>query len=248
MGCDVHMYVEKKNNTKRPNMENGKIFAPVHVFKPWVAVKGINQWDIDMYNRRLEKDNENEHYVKMLEEAKKGCYADWVYDGRNYALFAMLAGVRNRCDFVQISDTKGVPSNMSDTVKNEYEEWYGDAHSASWLTLRELKEFNWNQTTKHQGYIPLSSYADYIKTGSPDSYSQVVSGGLVKHIGLSEANEWLKGKFEIDNKFSYYVHVNWTEKYSDSAEFFLDNSIPKLEELSKDNIGEDVRIVFWFDN
>lgn len=257
MGCDIHIYVEKKNNTIRQSMSGGKLYVPVAVFEPWIAVKGINDLTVQEYTRWAEQDGEDSYWGKRLQEVKKGSYCDWIYDGRNYDLFAMLANVRNGAGFAGIktgdgfniiAEPKGVPMDMSKIIAADYEEWMGDAHSASWLTLKELKEFNWKQTTKHSGVINIEQYADYVKLGHPTTWSGDVSGGKVKYLSLDEANEYLKGKKELDDEFNHYVRVDWTEKYSESAGDFLDFSIPELEKLSLSEDQDDVRIVFWFDN
>lgn len=67
----------------------------------------------------------------------------WTYayeaDGdRNYKLFGILAGTRGDCR--PLYDPRGLPSDISDKAKKEYEDWGADAHTPSWLTTQELKE------------------------------------------------------------------------------------------------------------
>jgi hypothetical protein len=257
MGCDIHIYVEKKNNTNRPNISGGLLHAPVCVFEPWVAVKGVNDNTVRQYEKWATEDGKDSYWGRSLEEAKKGSYSDWVYDGRNYDLFAILADVRNGRGFAGvktgegfnvIAEPKGIPSDMSKIVAADYEEWMGDAHSTSWLTLRELKDFNWNQETHHTGVINIGQYAEYVKLGHPNSWSSGASGSMVRYLSLDQANYYLKGKLELDEELSYYVRVSWTEKYSESAGNFLEYSMPELEKLSVSDDQDDVRIVFWFDN
>ena len=58
--------------------------------------------------------------------------------GRNYDLFGLLAGVRR---VVEGSfEPKGIPDDVSLELKANYESWGVDAHTPSWLTLKELKE------------------------------------------------------------------------------------------------------------
>lgn len=57
---------------------------------------------------------------------------------RNYALFALLAGVRGEFDFS--FGERGFPEDASPPVRKEYETWASDAHTPSYLTLRELKQ------------------------------------------------------------------------------------------------------------
>ena len=73
-----------------------------------------------------------------------------IYNGRNYELFGVLAGVRNY-DVPCISEPRGLPNDCNDFIKKEYESWIGDAHSCSWLTLQELIDF-------HESVRPTYSY------------------------------------------------------------------------------------------
>lgn len=63
---------------------------------------------------------------------------------RNYDLFTILANVRSRrADIRPISDPKGFPEDVSEDVMSVYDQWSIDAHTPSYLTLRELVEFDW---------------------------------------------------------------------------------------------------------
>ena len=60
---------------------------------------------------------------------------------RCYALFAMMADVRNDADeYRPISQPRGLPNDASDITKADYNSWSGDAHSASWLDSVEVAE------------------------------------------------------------------------------------------------------------
>lgn len=64
----------------------------------------------------------------------------YLLERRDYTLFSVLANVRTRADnIIPISDPKGLPANISDLVKFEFMDMAEDAHSASHLTLHELK-------------------------------------------------------------------------------------------------------------
>ena len=64
-----------------------------------------------------------------------------LYSGRNYELFAILADVRNS-DYVNyITDPKGLPHDVTEYVKREYQAWGNDAHSCSYFTLSELIDY-----------------------------------------------------------------------------------------------------------
>jgi len=55
--------------------------------------------------------------------------------GRNYELFAALAGVRG-----DGPDAKGLPDNVSDLIRLAAEQWDGDGHSHSYYSLDEFEE------------------------------------------------------------------------------------------------------------
>ena len=63
---------------------------------------------------------------------------------RNYTMFAILADVRNGGNVRPISKPKGLPNGISRSVWTKYYDRILDAHSQSYLTLRELVEYNYN--------------------------------------------------------------------------------------------------------
>ena len=65
---------------------------------------------------------------------------------RNYVLYAVLAGVRNRGDITPISPPRGMPKDAGLMSRCEAEEDGSDGHTHSWLTYKELKDFDWLQT------------------------------------------------------------------------------------------------------
>ena len=64
-----------------------------------------------------------------------------LYEGRNYSLFAVLADVRNYNLMDYVAEPKGLPDDVTDFVKREYQAWGSDAHSCSYFTLQELIDF-----------------------------------------------------------------------------------------------------------
>lgn len=82
-------------------------------------------------------------YFTIVDPTDPGC--EPIYEGllerRSYSLFAVLADVRNR-GYPYISEPKGLPADATEFVKKEYDSWGYDAHSCSYLTLREIVEFD----------------------------------------------------------------------------------------------------------
>jgi hypothetical protein len=124
MGCDIHLMVEKK----------------IYDYEDKKKEKGV--WvNADLWT--VNPDFFFEEDVPRLEIKYKNRF----YSGRNYNLFCALAGVREwhfAGEPPRVSEPKGLPEDVSDEVKAESERWGSDGHSHSYLTLKELKEFDWS--------------------------------------------------------------------------------------------------------
>lgn len=106
----------------------------IHSF---AEVKRNNKWE--KVNDHFSLDDYDKEYYKK----EKG---DNPFDWRDYSIFAFLAGVRNYDHCEPISKPKGLPEDLSDEVKQHYEDWECDAHSASYLKAKELLEFDYDKT------------------------------------------------------------------------------------------------------
>ena len=93
-------------------------------------------------------------YDAERENKKKG---DNPFYWQSYSLFAFLAGVRNYDECEPISEPKGLPNDSEYLNEIENDGWGGDTtrrqnilddsnHSYSYLTLRELLEFDYEKT------------------------------------------------------------------------------------------------------
>ena len=78
------------------------------------------------------------HVEYKSRKTGKWTYAYEVDGDRNYNLFSVFAGTRGEC--LPLYDPRGLPSDISDKTKKEYEDWGVDAHTPSWLTTQEFKE------------------------------------------------------------------------------------------------------------
>ncbi len=127
MGCDIHLYGEKRI---RPS------WWQFWKRSKWVT---IDKWSIEDDFGDL-FDNPRQLSIKR---------SDRIYtDGRNYNLFCALAGVRSYCfegDPPIISKPKGLPKDCCIEIKSESKSWGSDGHSHSWNTLSELIAFDWSE-------------------------------------------------------------------------------------------------------
>jgi hypothetical protein len=70
---------------------------------------------------------------------------------RGYYFFGILAGVRNG-EINSIADPRGVPDNASFDFKQEYDDWDMDAHTPSWVSFKELRD--WKHTSGKLDFDP----------------------------------------------------------------------------------------------
>lgn len=122
MGCDIHSFAEKRNK------ETGK----------WEKVE--NHFTLDDFDK------------KYLNKEKGDSPFSW----RSYSIFAFLAGVRNYDCCEPLSSPKGLPddSEYLNTIETDWIpetkkrgiETDGNYHSLSYLTLKELLDFDYDKT------------------------------------------------------------------------------------------------------
>jgi hypothetical protein len=70
---------------------------------------------------------------------------DELFGRRSYGVFGFLADVRNYSAVTPIAEPRGLPEDVSFGVTHEHAEWEGDAHTESWLSARELVDFDYEQ-------------------------------------------------------------------------------------------------------
>jgi len=192
MGCDIHMYTEIFDGCK------------------WVAVKMPSQYYKDSTTT-----------VNSGLDVKATAF-DGVYQGRNYTLFGILAGVRNPPPEEEIIDRpRGLPDDISDLINRESKSWGPDGHSHSWFTLAELLAYDWDREVILEGMVSQKTLKAYKEAGK-----------------LPE--EWCQGTTD-----STYTRLTWKEPVRHNAQDFVDITIPLLAKMGA---PDKVRVVFWFDN
>lgn len=153
-----------------------------------------------------------------------------LYEDRNYILFSMLANVRNKDNNPIISQPKGMPDDCCDYVNKQKEYWGKDGHSHSYLTLKELKDFQeQHKVTKYSGMMTEQNAALVDKGEMPDSWCA-----------------WTNQKG--------YVYREW-EYESDTLGVLVEKLEQRLKEEMYYSYDSDIeseydniRIVFWFYN
>lgn len=205
MGCDIHMYVEYKKEFKSQEITK---WIPGDYFKP-NPYKGMYEDDEDPDMERME-----------------------LYGSRNYALFSTLAGVRDYSEQITpVSDPKGTPDDCCDYIKSEKDRWNSDGHTHSWLTLKELKDYqSGNPVLIQTGLISPSAVIKFDKEGIlPDSWCQGTNQEGWERRTWSVPNEELIPLIELLHK-----------RAKELMQYDWQDYDPKND--------ENIRIVFWFDN
>ena len=175
-------------------------------------------------------------------------YKKRIYTGRNYELFSILAGVRNGSNLKSISDpvARGLPPDVSSKVLAQSDIWGVDGFAHSFLTLKEILDFDWTRSADMSGFVKGTTYARWLscsnRKSSPTAYSRDISGGSINVVRAP--NQSPKGycKEELENT---YFFAKWVTSYHLLCSHFWSECVPRLLSLGSPN---DVRIVFWFDN
>jgi hypothetical protein len=109
------------------------------------------------------------HHV-MSDEDDGGYLLSVSAVGRNYEIFAALAGVRGPGP-----DPRGLPDDVSAVIKAESDRIDCDGHSHSWLSLDEYKKFikknkktgNFADTDRKEAFYDWDAYSWDGKDGKP---------------------------------------------------------------------------------
>lgn len=188
---------------------------------------------------------------------------DLILQDRNYNLFSILAGVRNGFGFagyaiaspvVPIAEPRGLPHPIGSLPFNQpIDGLFGD-HSFSWLTLKELDSFPWDESRMRIGVIPASEYDKFIednedRSRSPDRWSGGVDG---PNITTLEEVDFLfyRRTNNLLTKREIYVRVNWVQPHTVICHRFHSFVLPWMRRLAVDHCcsSSNIRLVFGFDS
>jgi hypothetical protein len=202
MGCDIHGFVEVKK-----------------------TVNGAEKWVCADYFKKKEyydpEDSSDPEYVVVD-----------AFGSRNYAAFSQLCGVRSFADEnPKVSEPRGVPEDSNQAIKQQVEQWDGDGHSHSFVTLRDVIDFRKGlEQTKICGMI------------SPDMAEKLDESG-------EEPTMWCQA-----TRDESWVYREWTvfidplEELESVLRQRAKEFLWAFNEESQNEASEKIRYVFFFDN
>lgn len=221
MGCDIHCSVEKR-------MADGS----------WEAITGFVS---DYY------DKGHDYFgTQEFKEAKAPI------DCRNYNAFAVLADVRNGIGFAgcdtgnainPIAQPKGLPEDVSRSIKEESDDYGYDGHSHSYITVKELLDYDTTVPMVTRGYVNMYGYMEFLRNGSPSSWCGGVGGGKIQVVDESEMIDKCK-----ETGVRAYCQVQWESDIKDRCGDLFFDTLDQLKARCDSLDMDDVRLVFWFDN
>ncbi|KKM95452.1 hypothetical protein LCGC14_1188010, partial [marine sediment metagenome] len=230
MGCDIHLFSEVKRNGK---WEPAVPFVLSEWWYETIIDDEVCNYGTDEYRTRKKQlqDMSQEEFTENYGDDPRVCweyYLDRALGQRNYCFFAILADVRNGRGFAGIStgdgfnpiaEPRGVPEDASMEVKRENDYWNCDGHSHSYLTLKELLKYDWEQVTVHRGIISEKEYARMLGTNSstPMNWCGKTYGPDIEQICLSDMYDLIKGKFRRDPNKEYVTEFEWEETYREAV-------------------------------
>lgn len=233
MGCDIHLFVERKSGGEWRSVDEWAKVDEEHSFPEVVYEK-------QFYNGR------NYRLFGVLANVRNG---------------HGFAGVKTGEPVKPIDMPRGLPSNVSHPVKACAAAWDCDGHSHSWFELPELLAYDWTQIMDICGYLSLEQYFEWNgynreRGHNPEGWSGDISGMNVRKISNQEMEKIIE-EFKINGHrldqeklkqtvLRYYTFCEWQQPYYRMCSEFLGETLPKLFRVDPD--FSKTRIVFWFDN
>jgi hypothetical protein len=159
---------------------------------------------------------------------------------RNYALFAILADVKRLTNsgFEPIAPPRGFPDD-SPTIRASDLSDGGCYHNATWLTLRVLLEFPWQEKKRQfTGWVDAAQYRIYKETGRPQAFVDRTAD-LVSN---EEMERLLREGRDTDGLLTL---ITFGIPYAEFAGPFVTETLPLLRTLGE---PDDVRLVLYFDS
>lgn len=210
----------------------------------------------------------NKYFAKWGDEKELTASVDI---GRNYDVFAILGNVRNGSGFagtdtgegfVPMSDGRGVPTDISEAAK----EALSNEHSATWVTLTDIMNYDWSRTTIKRGVVGALEFEEWDRCKEfnpwPKSWSGGAFGGGIYNVTNEEMRQFLaaykrpdgfvdRDQVKVATAFGKphpHTTIEWTVTYMDAAKGFWTAAMPQILKLGATHGFDNVRLVMDFDS
>lgn len=231
MGCDIHLYVEKR--------ENGQ----------WVSADKWEEEDGEMHVNYYARfyTGRNYNLFAILADVRNGRGFAGIKTGEGFNPIADPRGVpddasENYKATVEHWGCDGHSHSHFTVAELMAYDWTQVSRLQGWVDIHNFEEFErWRKSRQE----------------SPEEYSGGISGGAIQHISNEEMRalvDEVKAKKVYGPAFTEalnlagankYTLLEWEQPYFKCCYEFLSETLPKLWRLGK---PEDVRILFFFDN
>jgi hypothetical protein len=177
MGCDIHVYTEKRNDKDH-----------------WV---NVDLWRLNEYYNPYDP----EYAYSGSQLIINSCYT-----GRDYTLFSALADVRSGSDDTPVfSQPRGLPDDVSDIVRFESDRYGVDGHSHSYATLAELEDWVNQQGTQHITAWVSAADAELLRTQG--QIPSAAFRSRPSAMAFSENSQWVQASWEESfNALDNFLH------------------------------------------
>jgi hypothetical protein len=134
--------------------------------------KETNKWEMvgdvftlsDYYKKHMKKEKNSHPFYRQ-----------------SYSTLAFLADVRNYNHCEPLVEPKGIPKDVCETIRSEWENWFGDGHSASFLTAKELLEFDYDKEFWNRRISRTTIMPDGIKFTDGASTANEGEGAIISY-------------------------------------------------------------------
>ncbi|MGC0418146.1 hypothetical protein [Embleya sp. AB8] len=171
---------------------------------------------------------------------------------RNYDAFGCLFGMRNYANFSPLAAERGLPVDVSETVRAELvrvAEWGDEVHGTTWITWAELKVVDWDEPAEradsrlHQYRQTPEGLRFVGKAAWDETFAQAVgpaAGVVGQPTEWPEGSEWLVGDTlyraeRIRRRDAVREDGEWAPVWT------------VMETLAALHGDDNVRLVVWFD-
>lgn len=159
-------------------------------------------------------------------------YGDGMNPGRNYTMFAVLAGVRGQ--YAESFEPKG-------KIPRELMGWSAGCDAVMYIYNKNDEDKGWDN------YVTLEKATEWSKYGNKITYDRNGEPSAVEHPDW-HSHSWMSIK-ELEKAYKIYAKKaskEWNEKITKPPVEWM-ALLASMKALEDDGENE-VRVVFWFDN